>query len=201
MTRNFFHLTVLLLFFIKASAQSNPSDTIKAGNPIIMVGNSITFQGDWKKVLNRNDVTNWGIPGYTTGQIAWTFKNFVKLQPKVCFLEGGINDISLGISPKRIYENQIKMIDSLQAHNIIPVMQSTIYQLNNKANNKKVTKTNRLIKAYCDKHHIDYIDLNKLFAPGKNLNAALTTDGTHLKPPAYDLWAKEITGELQKLGL
>ena len=49
-----------------AFSQSNPTDTIKSRGKILMVGNSITFQGDWKKVLQRDDVINWEIPGYTT---------------------------------------------------------------------------------------------------------------------------------------
>jgi len=52
-------------------------------NPVAMIGDSITHQGDWTKVLGRTDVTNWGIPGYTTGQLAWTFKDLLKQQPGV----------------------------------------------------------------------------------------------------------------------
>jgi hypothetical protein len=74
-------------------------------NPVALIGDSITYQGDWIKVLGRTDVTNWGIPGYTTGQLAWTFKDLLRQQPgvKVVFLEGGINDLTLGVPPERIF--------------------------------------------------------------------------------------------------
>ena len=79
-----------------AVSQSSPTDTIKVRENILMVGNSITFQGEWKKTLHRDDVTNWGIPGYPNEQISWTVNNFLPLNPTVCFLEGGINDINFG---------------------------------------------------------------------------------------------------------
>lgn len=196
---------VLILFntFIAVSgyAQSNPTDTITASSPIVMAGNSITHHGDWQKVLGRKDVTNWGIPGYTTEQISWTIKHVIALHPKVCFLEGGINDLTLGITPKRVCHNQIKVMDTLLTYGITPVMQSTIYQYQSKDGNKRVKKVNRLIKRYCTQHHIDYIDLNHVLSSNNKLKKELTTDGTHLQPEAYILWAVLVKEELQKLKL
>ncbi len=40
--------------------QDNPTDTITSTEHIFMVGNSITYAGEWAKLLNRNDVINWG---------------------------------------------------------------------------------------------------------------------------------------------
>ncbi len=194
----FLLVCMLLLLSFCTVAQRNPTDTITQSSPIVMVGNSITFQGDWKKVLNRNDVTNWGIPGYTTGQIAWTIKHVIALRPKICFLEGGINDLTLGITPKRIYQNQVGVIDTLLAHGIIPVVQSTIYQYKSSDGNKRVKKANKLLEDYCAKHGIDYLDLNGVLSTGNELKQEITTDGTHLKPEAYTLWATLVLEELKK---
>ncbi len=193
--------TLLLLQSFCGIAQSNPTDTISQSSPIVMVGNSITHHGDWKNVLNREDVTNWGIPGYTTGQIAWTLKHVIALHPRVCFLEGGINDLTLGISPRRVFQNQVGVIDTLLAHGIIPVVQSTIYQYQSSDDNKRVMKVNKLLKNYCGKHAVDYLDVNSVLSSGSELKQELTTDGTHLQPRAYALWAELINGELKKLHL
>ena len=182
-------------FVVTARAQNVDSARI------LMVGNSITFQGDWKKVLGREDVTNWGIPGYTTQQLSWTFKNYVLLKPRVVFLEGGINDLTLGISPKRICLNQVKVLDSLIAHHIIPVLQSTIYQNPSPDKNRNVKMVNKLLSEYCSQHQIDYLDLNNVLSQNGYLKTELTTDGTHLKPEAYLLWATLIKSELLKLGM
>ena len=103
--------SILVLFCILNSVQmlaqstpGNPTDTIKYVSKIIMVGNSITYGGDWTTLLDRSDVTNWGIPGYTTQQLSWTIKNIIPKKPEICFLEGGINDLSLGITPRRVFE-------------------------------------------------------------------------------------------------
>jgi lysophospholipase L1-like esterase len=182
-------------------SQMNPTDTIKSPCKILMMGNSITHMGDWQKVLHRKDVINWGIPGYTTEQLSWTVKNFIELKPVVVFMEGGINDLTLGITPERVCENQIKVIDSLLFHHIIPVVQSTIYQRNSRDHNKRVKKVNKLILEYCSKHQIDYLDLNSVLSENDELKKDITTDGTHLKPGAYILWAELITKELTKLKL
>ncbi len=191
----------LLLSYSHAFSQSSPTDTIKSRGQIFMVGNSITFQGDWKKILKREDIVNWGIPGYTTEQISWTVKNFLPLNPTVCFLEGGINDITLGIAPDRVFANQVKVLDTLLAHGIIPVVQSTIYQNNSRDKNARVKEINGLISTYCTEHHIDYIDLNAVLSDADELKKEFTMDGTHLFPPAYALWADLVLKELEKLKL
>lgn len=203
MQRIKFHLLISACLFLAVAgfAQSNQTDTITKSSPIVMAGNSITHHGDWQKVLGRKDVTNWGIPGYTTEQISWTIKHVVALHPKVCFLEGGINDLTLGITPKRIYQNQLKVMDTLLAHGIVPVLQATIYQYNSTDGNKRVKKVNKLLKAYCQKHGIDYLDLNSVLSDREGLKKDLTTDGTHLQPEAYVLWAALVKKEITKLGL
>ena len=194
-------VTILAFLNINGAAQSNPTDAIKDAKPIVMVGDSITYQGDWQKVLNRQDVTNWGIPGYTTEQISWTLKHVIELRPKVCFLEGGINDITLGITPERVFQNQVKVINTLLAAGITPVVQSTIYQNPSGDRNKRVKKINKLISGYCLKHKIAYLDLNRVLSSGDELKKELTTDGTHLLPAAYSLWAVLVADELKKLSL
>jgi lysophospholipase L1-like esterase len=197
-------LTLLICFFIffhsfSQSIPGNPTSDIKSVQKIVMAGNSITYGGEWTKLLNRSDVTNWGIPGYTTGQIAWTIKNILAHKPSVCFLEGGINDLTLGINPKRIFQNQVAVIDTLLAHQVIPVVQSTIYQYQNKDKNSHVKKVNRMIKKYCLTHNVEYIDLNDVLSYEDELKSELTTDGTHLKKEAYLLWAKLVSDMLVKL--
>ena len=184
-----------------AFSQSNPTDTIKSRGKILMVGNSITFQGDWKKVLQRDDVINWEIPGYTTEQISWTVKNFIPLNPTVCFLEGGINDITLGITPERVFTNQVKVLSTLLVHGIIPVVQSTIYQFNSRDKNARVKEINGLISIYCIEHQIEYIDLNAVLSDSDEFKKEFITDGTHLFPSAYLLWADLVIKELEKLKL
>lgn len=170
---------------------------------IVMFGNSITFQGKWEEVLGRNDVANRGIPGYTTGQLIWTIKNGMHDHPesKIWFLEGGINDISLGVPVDRIFKNYRITVDSLQRNHIIPVVQSTILKTGPREDNKKVMKLNKLVKNWCLKNKIEYIDLNAFLARDGVLIQELTTDGCHLQSATYQPWGEAVRKILAKYGI
>lgn len=171
---------------------------------IVMYGNSITYGGKWQQVLQRTDVANWGIPGYTTGQLIWTIKDFTKkyTSAKICFISGGTNDISLGIPVERIIANQKLAIDSISRCGIIPVLQSTLYQTKNNVDfNKKAMALNKALSEYCNKNNIAYIDVNPVLTRNNVLIDELSVDGCHLTPEAYPRWAKLVTRELKKQGI
>ncbi|MEM8897905.1 MAG: hypothetical protein AAGC85_07360 [Bacteroidota bacterium] len=81
---------------------------------VVMLGNSITYQGDWQKELGREDVFNGGKPGWTTQQLSWVIKDFIiPHKPKICFFKAGTNDIALGIPTERIIQNMQMVMDSI----------------------------------------------------------------------------------------
>jgi lysophospholipase L1-like esterase len=170
---------------------------------IVMFGNSITYQGNWKEVIGRNDILNWGIPGHTTGQLIWTIKNVLHDYPgtKIWFLEGGINDITLGVPVNRIFNNYKIIVDSLRKNHIIPVVQSTLLKVAAKGDNHQVTKLNNLVKKYCTNNQIEYIDLNAFLSKNGELIKEFSTDGCHLKPDTYKLWGEAVKKILTKYNL
>ena len=180
---------IIVLFAVSVTAfpagsiYAQQRDTTKM---IIMFGNSITHQGNWEEVLRRKDVVNWGIPGFTTEQLSWTIKDILKqYKPKICFIEGGINDYTLGISTERIYQNQIMVMDSLAHNNIIPVYQTTLYQLHNEKTNRYIDALNFLMQQFCRQHGYGFMDLRPVLSKDGDIIPELTTDGTHVKPKAY----------------
>ena len=195
-------LFLICMVCFNGYAQRDPEHPV-TGKTIVMFGNSITFQGKWEEALNRKDVVNWGIPGYLTGQLIWTIKDVLKRYPdtKIWFLEGGINDITLGVPVERIFENQIIMIDSLKLNHIIPVVQSTILKNGAPAHNKQVNAANKKIKKYCEQHQIDYIDLNAIFSSNGELRKEITTDGCHLIQQAYKPWGELVLKTVKKYNL
>src|SRR5208283_1255591 len=118
---------------------------------IVMIGDSITHQGNWEQLLGRNDVVNWGIPGYTTGQLGWTFKDVVREHPRVTvvFLEGGINDLTLGVPSDRIFTNYLQAIAWWREHGVIPVVQSVILKTDEPATNAAISALNARLHDYC----------------------------------------------------
>ncbi len=195
-------LVLVVVSLAVAAARADQPSPPPTGT-VAMIGDSITFQGDWAKVLGRFDVVNWGIPGYTTGQLAWTFKDLVKQQPglKVVFLGGGINDLTLGVPAERIFDNQVKAITWWRARGVVPVVESVIYKVDEPGVNAVIKALNARLRAHCAGAQVAYVDLNAVLSAHDALRADLSTDGTHLKPEAYPLWAALVKAELRRLGL
>lgn len=174
---------------------------------IVMFGNSITAHGKWSQVLHRNDVKNSGTPGFTTSHFVWIIQQEVlQYHPKICFLEGGINDIGAGIPLARIYRNYQSLVDTLLAHKIEPVLQSTMYvnhpdEAVNIADNAMVDSLDIYLQELAKSRKLTYIDLNKHFSANKRLKKEYTVDGVHVIQDAYKIWAKEVEAVLKERGL
>ncbi|RKO72098.1 G-D-S-L family lipolytic protein [Sphingobacterium puteale] len=167
---------------------------------IVMFGDSITKGGDWATLLGRSDVKNSGFPGFTTSHLVWLLKeNVIDLKPRVCFLEGGINDIGVGIPLKRTKSNYRSLIDGLKEHQIVPVVQSILYQQDNPESKVQVDSLNSYLNAYCQSKGIYYLDINTKLSSPTGLKAKYTTDGTHINQEAYGIWASEVRNLLKSI--
>jgi lysophospholipase L1-like esterase len=185
----------MLLSSARAVEPLSTANSPTSAKTIALIGDSITHGGEWDKLLARPEVLSWGIPGYTTGQLAWTFKDIVREHPaiKIVFLNGGINDLSLGVSADRVYENQVKAIAWWRERQVTPVIESTILQVDAPDINLQITELNRRLQTYCEANKIVFMNLNAVLAPDGRLRKELSIDGTHLKPEAYPLWAQLIS--------
>lgn len=169
---------------------------------IAMLGNSLTAAGDWESLLSRKDVLNAG-----TGHGGFTTSHYVTLlqsdviahHPKICFIEGGINDISVGIPLSRTKNNLQSLIDTLRNYKIIPVLTLTFHTSFDTLKNKMVDSLNFIIKNLAEINKLEYIDINDKISKNGFLKKEYTTDGTHLTKEAYPIWAKEISDVLTRL--
>ena len=170
---------------------------------VVMLGNSITYQGDWQEVLNRKDVFNGGKPGWTTQQLSWVIKDFiVPNKPKLCFFKGGINDYTLGISTQRIYKNITMVLDSIYEVGTQPVYTTTLYQRTNSFRNRQIDSLNAMMENFCREKGYGFLDLRPyLCEDGDILKKYVVSDNTHLTPKAYPQWAKAMQPILGKYGL
>lgn len=173
------------------------------GNPaIIMYGNSITAQGKWTALLDRNDVLNSGLPGMTTYHFLQLLQTHViDLHPKICFIKGGINDITVGVSQEKMQGFYQEILDKLLANNIIPVVTLTVYEQNNPISKKEVDLLNQFLIKYCQKHQLTNIDLNQFISDSTGLKAEYAVDKTHLNEKAYEIWTREIKKVLREKGI
>lgn len=187
---------------------------------IVMLGNSLTEGANWSELLGRSKVVNRGITGDILEGYLHRMQYVYNLEPKVCFVEGGINDIYNWTPVSIIFNNYVKVIEILKKHKITPIIQSTLYagrkwgsewivshrpdltpEEVNRERNKEVDKLNALLRNYARRNRIIFIDLNKRMSSGGFLRSNLTWDGIHLKANGYRIWAEEVNKVLIKLGL
>ena len=160
---------------------------------VVMFGDSITKMGNWNELFKRDDVINRGFPGFTTSHLVWLIHdNVVALHPEICFLQGGINDIGVGIPLGRIKKNYTSLIDTLLANKITPVVQSTLYQVDNPQSKVMVDSLNHFLVTFCKIRQVHFLDINSKLSAVEGLRPEYSKDGTHINEEAYQIWGKEI---------
>ncbi len=185
---------------------------------VVMLGDSRTDGAEWSDLLGLNTVVKRSIPGDVLDGFLNRMKYVYNLHPKVCFVQGGVNDIFNWVPEEEIFRKYVKVIEGLKAHGIIPVIQSTVCVSPiwgkewlkqhrpdlkprdvNKERNIAIKRLNKMLKKYAKEHNIIYIDLTKKFCRNGFLMSSLTWDGAHYKSKGYKLWAEEVMKVLKKL--
>lgn len=145
---------------------------------VVFLGNSITegwsnFDPDF---FIKNPFVNRGISGQTTPQMLIRFKpDVVNLIPKAVVILAGINDIAENtghISIENIAENIISMSEIAKSNKIDVYICSTLPAIDfpwspglNPA--PKVIQLNSILKKYCEKNKITYVDYYSKMADKK----------------------------------
>lgn len=168
---------------------------------IVMLGDSITHQIDWNELLLHHDVVNRGIGKDTTENILNRLEDVYALNPEVCCIMCGINDLSINISVDRIFKNYICIVENINRNSITPIIQSTLY-LSEKRDkykiiNKKIDALNNLLKVYAKEKNIIFIDVNKELATKGWLSREYTYDGKHLVGLGYEKWKNVLVRTLK----
>jgi lysophospholipase L1-like esterase len=79
-------------------------------------------------------------------------------------------------------------------------VQSVILQTAEAETNTAIIALNTRLRAFCGANHVEFLDLNAVLASDGHLKPELSTDGTHLQPDAYPLWAGLVKACLVRLG-
>ena len=119
---------------------------------IVMIGDSITYGGNWNELFPTITIENRGISGNKTEDILKRMEPILALKPHKAFVMAGINDIYGGLSINIIFKNYINIINLLQNKNIIVYIQSTLecsrYYCGD--NIETVRALNNKLKVYAD---------------------------------------------------
>ena len=159
---------------------------------IVMLGNSITGGVEWNDLLGRNDVVNRGIDNDVTAGFLARMEYTLNVEPELCFIMGGVNDLHQDVAPEDIVKNLSEMVKVLRAHHVKPIISSILYVTSPYPDfihfNGSVKQTNARIEAMCAERDVEFVDLNSSLAPEGVLLDAYSSDGIHLTGAGYAKW-------------
>jgi lysophospholipase L1-like esterase len=167
----------------------------------IMLGDSITQEGNWNELLGGVKVINKGIGGDTSAGVLNRFDRSINESAHTVFVMIGINDLMLKRTVFDIYRNYIKIIEKLLSLNKIVIVQSTLFvgerlhQINPNIN-LDVENLNIKLSSYCHEHNIKFLDINKAVSTNNILKDEYSHDSVHINNQAYIKWAKIINDEV-----
>jgi len=171
--------------------------SVKDENRVVFMGNSITQQ--WKEnrpeFFSKNPYICRGISGQTTTQMLVRFRqDVIALQPNVVVILAGTNDIAGNTGPstlEMIADNLASMAEIANANGIQVVLCSVLPAFDypwrkGLEPNLKIPKLNEMIKNYCNKKGIIYLDyFTPMANEGNGMKTELTTDGVHCSIEGY----------------
>lgn len=196
--RNYDTLPNLPEHYVKRMAvfKKQPVSTEK----VIMLGNSITEGGDWKKLLTDTTIINHGISGDVTFGVLNRLDEITKRKPSKVFLLIGINDLSRNTPTEVIIENIFNITYRIRSaspktqlfvQSILPLNESfQNFPTQFRGKQEQVIHINNQLSKYADKMKYTYIDLHSKFTnKDGNLEVKYATDGLHLTAAGYQNWS------------
>lgn len=163
----------------------------------VMIGDSITQEGNWSKLLEGTNVLNKGIGGDTSKGLLNRLERSIDKDAHTVFIMIGINDLLLKRTVFDIFYNYTKIIEQLVSFNKKVIVQSTLYvgkELNqiNPNINLDVDSLNTKLIEYCNEHNIQFLDINEILTSNNILRDEFSQDSVHINSNAYKEWAKII---------
>ena len=184
---------------ISEFGQMRPVDS----TDVVMVGDGLTeYAGDWNKLLQWRHIRNRGIAGDRIKGVASRLHSVLQGKPKALFLMAGTNDILEKETLSTVLHDYIDLINlvretspetKLYVQSLLPVNETFSNEKLSGMTNT-IASFNVQLRHYCERHHVDYINIFKRFVRhGTNeMRRELTSDGLHLTPFGYKVWAFEL---------
>lgn len=173
---------------------------------IVLLGNSITFWGEWPLLIKNRHFRNQGIPGDTSFGVLKRLDEAVRNKPAAIFLMIGINDLGRNIPDSLIVRNIGRIVHRIKTssprtriylQSILPTNPSFDKLRHLYHKEKNVAFINARIKELAEREQLVFIDLHSHFTDQNgHLKAEYTWDGVHLTLAGYRKWVEV----LDKLG-
>lgn len=193
---------------IRRNAERSPDDSairawtntlkkLRMNVDIVFFGNSITANSDFKQYYPEFNIINLGLPGDIIPGMNDRVQMIKAVSPSKVFVMAGTNDL-YHISVDQYVARYESLLDNLC--NNLPKAQIYIqsvlpmnHSLDSSApSHKKIHEANEAIKKVAEERGLIFIDLYNLYECKGELPIEYTDDGVHLRPQAYEKWAKAL---------
>ncbi|MGF1536260.1 MAG: GDSL-type esterase/lipase family protein [Elainellaceae cyanobacterium] len=175
-------------------------------NLTVLMGDSISLWFPPDLLPHERSWLNQGISGEVSSGLLKRLDLIKPTQPDSILILIGINDLIRAVEPATILANHELILQQLKAQHPQArlVVQSILPHAGEGATwegaarlqeipNAQIRDINRSLEAIAQKHDAQYLDLNPLFAGADgDLRPELTTDGLHLSPNGYLVWATAL---------
>ena len=184
----------ILVLLAALLVTTGPTDAQTAAARIVMFGDSLTARGDWRRLLDRDDVANHGADGDTVRGATRRAHRVHRLRPDTVLVMLGINDLIGGRAPEDCVADMRQLRDRLRAgaprarliiQSVLPVGPSL------KRLTPKIAEFNRGLAALCADGGCTYLDVAGGFS-----EAGLSKDDLHLSAEGYRSWAAILDREV-----
>jgi lysophospholipase L1-like esterase len=171
---------------------------------VVMLGNSITEFGDWKRLLGDAGAVNRGIAGDNTFGMLDRLSEVIAMRPRSLVVEAGINDIGQGVPVGMIAGNIASIVQYVRVKSpgtrvyVVSVLPTNDRARQNypevAGKNDVARELDGRLKEGAGSYGYVYIDLASLVADGSgNLDERYARpDGLHLNEAAYEVLVRLI---------
>ena len=171
----------------------------------VFLGDSLTAGHDWARAFPP--ATNLGIGGDTCAGVWARLDEVIDLGPTEIFLQIGINDFLRGASPEDILEGHLNIWDELAARlpearlrviSLLPYLEAALPGLQP---NLELIRLNAALAEEANRRGLTFIDLfSEMADEDKQLHLDFTSDGVHLTPLGYKVWAERLRAFILEAG-
>ena len=185
----------LILWAVRSNADRN-----RIGHDsIVMLGDSITAEGEWGRLLPDQPLVNEGHPGFTTAQLVAVAERVAAADPAAVIILTGTNDIRDDHPPTWTREHLELLVDRLENGSEATIVVQTVLPRADRSD--AVRHVNAEVRDLAEQRDLRLLDLYETFDDGTGaLRPHETYDGLHLTVDGYERWANELEPVLEDLG-
>lgn len=164
---------------------------------IVFFGDSITRGSDFREYFPKKQIVNLGYPGDSLEGMKQRVISVSSMKPEKVFVLGGINglsdtnvDASIRLYSELLDELKMDMpYTDFYIQSVLPISKSKELEV---CYNTTIQQFNESLRILAKEKNMIYVDIYSLYEVDGEMNPSLTSDGIHILPGAYKLWANAI---------